>query len=550
MDKAFIDTCARIVPPMNKHVMDGYLIHEIYGQGNRQDEQQRRVDETIRRAFDGRFNGRLKCGDLVQCSSQEAYQYAIKPKNTERSFELAPSDVYLVRQPLLFDDTHLVDIYLYLLAPERGALARLSRTLYNFRPTIADKVISPENKLIFVRLDQYRMNLMQLSHPINVNHRHIMESEVTWGQIHKSSKEKKAGLKAKAKSCLVHYLLGHYGLSKMFEKYVGYVPIYGDETTVNETTYPPESWYIVKTAHAHAKAVSCAEFAYTPTKLRMAVPIDKWTTKMKAFIMSTFYVVDSFPSIMEIGKMEHLNSWRLTLGHILFSPSLTAPRILSQVEEHFNSSDTYMDSESIHKLKQNGHEVNDFHDMLALMAGSFTELLETGNSGSLYGKYLDTLRDVLDPVIKSINSTKYELLELELKNPNAITPNKIRDCIVRNLRTGAIFDNSKVPQLVETVSSCTDHPYFKMTSRLGVADRSPGGRTKGRLSLGPRHYINTSKMMVGSILNLSKHNPILESHINCWVMTDPVTGTIMEDPKFKAELAEVDLKLNNKRGRN
>lgn len=542
MDKAFVDRCFEIVPPMNPRIMNGHLTYEIA-------DQERRIDETIRKAFDGRFGGRLRCGGLTQCSPNEAYNHAIKPKNTERTFELAPSDVYLCRTSLFFDGEPLTDVYLYLLTVERGALARISRTMYNFRPTISDKVISPENKLIFVRLDQYRTNLMQLSHPITVNGRHVMESEVVWGQIHKSSKEKKVGPKTKAKSCLVHYLLGHYGFTEMFKKYVGYVPIYGDRLEITEEKYPRDKWLIIRTAHDLSRAVSCAEVGYSPTELRMAIPIDQWTTKMKAFVMSVFYVVDSFPSILTLDKMEHTTSWRLTLGHILFSPSLTVQRILSQVDEHFASSDTYMDVESIHKLKQNNHEVADFRDLMALLAGEFTALLKTSNDGSLYGKYLDTLRDVLDPVIKSINNTKYELMKLELKS-NSVTPNKVKDCIVRSIRTGAIFDNNKNSQLVEATSSCTDHPYFKMTSRLGVADRSPGGKSKTRVTLGARHYVNTSKMMVGSLLNLSKHNPILESHANPWMRTDPDNGTILEDPDMAAELAEVDEKLNRKRGRN
>lgn len=542
MDAAFVAMCNRIVPPMNPRVMDGHLTHEIK-------DQERRIDETIRKAFDGRFGGRMRCGGLSRCTPQEQCLFAIKPKNTERSFELAPSDVYLTRSEIYFDNELLMNVYFYLLSVERGALARLSRTLFSFRPTVADKVISPENKLIFVRLDQYRMNLMQLSHPINVNGRQDMESEVTWGQIHKSSREKKVGVKVKAKSCLVHYLLGHYGFTKMFEKYVGCVPVYGSIDDFKEADYPEDKWVVIKTAHRHVKAVSCIEPIYQPTKLFIAVPKEKWETTMRAFVMSVFYIVDSFPSILTLDKMEHLNSWRLTLGQILFSPSLTVQRILSQVEEHFNSSDTYMDTESIHKLHQNGYMVNDFHDLLALLAGRFTEIVKGSDTGTLYGKYLDTLRDVLDPVIKSINNTKYELLELELKSGN-VTPNKIRDTIARSVRPGAIFDNNKNNQLVETVSSSTDHPYFKMSSRLGVASRSPGGKTKGPTTLGEDHYVTTSKMLVGSILNLAKHYPVLTSHSNMWMITDPATGTILEDPFMKEEMAAVDAKLNDKRGRN
>lgn len=546
MDKAFVDLCRSIVPPMNPRVMEGHLTYEIK-------DQERRIEETIRKAFDGRFGGRMRSGGLQRCTPQEQCLYAVKPKNTERSFELAPSDVYLTKSDIYFDDELLITVYHYLLSVEYGAIARLSRTLYSFRPTIADKVISPENKVIFVRLDQYRMNLMQLSHPISVNGRQDMEAEVTWGQIHKSSREKKVGIKIKAKSCLVHYLLGHYGFTKMFQKYFGFVPTYGSMDNFKKEDYPEEDWVVVQTAHKHVKAVSCIETPYIATKLFIAVPREKWSWSVRAVVMSVFYIVDSFPSIMEVDKMEHLNSWRITLGQILFSPQLTLPRILSQVEEHFNSSDTYMDTESIHKLHQNGYNVNDFHDLLFLLSSRFTEIVRLNDNGSLYGKYLDTLRDVIDPVIKSINNTKYELMELELKSGN-LTPNKIRDVIGRSSRPGAIFDNNRNSQLVEAVSYSGDHPYFKMTSRLGVATRAPvgkpGGRSKGPTNLGPEHYITTSRALVGSVLNLAKHNPVLTSHINPFVITDPATGTVLEDLTIKEEMKEVDDKLNDKLGRN
>lgn len=530
---------------MNKRVMEGHLLHEIA-------DQERRVSETLIKAFDGAFNGRLRCTGLERCTPQEDYEFATNAKTSSRTFELAPSDIYLCRSTLTFDDKFLTNIHLYLLHAEKGSIAQISKIYYSFRPTISDKVICPEGNVVFVRLDQYRMNIMQFPHPIVVDGKYKMDYGVVWGQIHKSSNKAKAsGIRIKAKSCLVHYLLGHYGFTKLFQKFVGTVPVYGTTEEITEEHYPKDKWHIIRTAHQHAKSISCVEPIYQPVDIAFAIPKGKWSAKMISYMTSVFYILDSFPSMFKTPEsLEHINTWRLTLGQILFNPSYTVQRILSQVEEHFNSSDTYMDSESVWKLHQNGYKVNDFHDLLALLVSKFNDFIKNTHPGMLYGKYLDTLRDVVDPIIKTINRTKYVLMELELKNQAIITPNKVRDCIVRNMRTGAIFDNNRNNQLVEVVSSCTDHPYFKMTSRMGVADRSPGMKTtKGRITLGPRHYVTTSKAMVGSLLNLSKHNPILESHINPWIITDPVTNTVLEDPAMKQELAEVDIKLSNKRGR-
>lgn len=545
MDKAFVQLCRSLTPPMNPRVMNGHLVHEIK-------DQERRIEETVRKAYDGLFNGRLRTCGLVRCSPDEAYAYAIKPKNSERAFEVAPSDTYLCKVPLELDGTHLLDLFFQLLVVDKGSRARLSKTMYTFRPSISDKVISPENKHIFVRVDQYRMNLMQLAHPVLIDNKPRMEAEVVWGQIHRSSKDKKqTGTKVKAKSCLVHYLLGHLGFTETFNRYCGYVPEYGDETTINDDTHPEDKWVIIKTAHALSKPSSCTEPVYVPTTLRIAVEKDKLTPRVKAYVTSVFYIVDSFPSTMTVDKLDHINSWKLALGYILFGYDLSLPRLISQVEEHFTSSNTYMDVESIHKLRQRGVIVDSFNDLLAYLSGEFNVLLGQGGNSSMYGKYLDTLRDTLDSSIKAINHTKYKLQELEAKGPNALTPNRIRDVIVRNHRPGAIYNNNKNSQLTEVVSSSTDHPYFKMTSRLGTNRSSPGNKAKkkSRLVLGAHHYVTSSQFMTGSLLNLSKHEPILQSHANPWILTDPDTGTILEDPTMVDELARVDAKLADKRGK-
>jgi hypothetical protein len=53
-------------------------------------------------------------------------------------------------------------------------------------------------------------------------------------------------------------------------------------------------------------------------------------------------------------------------------------------------------------------------------------------------------------------------------------------------------------------------------------------------------------MMCGSILFLQKTKPIPIFRINPYVITDPKTGTVLENPKFKEELARVDELLARK----
>ena len=101
--------------------------------------------------------------------------------------------------------------------------------------------------------------------------------------------------------------------------------------------------------------------------------------------------------------------------------------------------------------------------------------------------------------------------------------------------------------MAEAVSYSGDHKYLKLTSRLSQQESTPGLRsTKGVKTLNENHYLNTSMMMSGSVLFLSKKKPVPLSHANPFMKIDLETGTILEDIKFKDVLARADEKLARK----
>lgn len=543
MDLSFKEMCVALSPKMTPEIMNGYICHEM-------SDMERRVDSVLRKAYDNMFNGALKYHGFERCTPQEEFDFTTRPKNTRRTFELAQSDIYLIRIILTYavgeKDQPLPDIYLWLPFVRPGGLMYIGGPLFQLIPVVSDKVISPEEKHLFVRLEQYKMKFYcDETYTITVNDQRLF-GKVCWSNIYKQKAGKKVMQSSRAKSTLIHYLLARMGASNMFKTYAGVTPTFGTNKEINESNFNSNEWVIVKTAYDKVRPPTFTGSLYEPTNIRIAVPKSQWNNTVQSLCNGFFYVVDNFSSQCSIEGVEDADTWKLTLGYILFSSAYTAGRILSLVEEHFLSSDTYMDDISIKKLKEKGFAVNNFSDLLGLIVTKYDELYKDGeNSQQVYGKYLDTLREVLYPITLAIFTTKYALMKQAVKGVPQF--GVIRDIFVRKFKPGPIFKLTSKGIVAEAVSYSGDHKYLKLTSRLSQQESTPGLRsTKGVKTLNENHYLNTSMMMSGSVLFLSKKKPVPLSHANPFMKIDLETGTILEDIKFKDVLARADEKLARK----
>ena len=63
------------------------------------------------------------------------------------------------------------------------------------------------------------------------------------------------------------------------------------------------------------------------------------------------------------------------------------------MSEHFNSLDEYADPIIIEKLRESGHVIEDFYDLMVLLMDKYNSFIhDTGNSVlSMYGKSLEGL---------------------------------------------------------------------------------------------------------------------------------------------------------------
>lgn len=551
MNRLFAQLCEENFPRANDAVMHGlaeYYINRPATPLSSASKAEVYLDKVASSAFNNLIPGLVYHG-IERCTPEEEYVVTTRSKNNRRTYDLAKSDIYLVKLKLSFNDVPLPDQYMYLPYVRTGGIIYLGGSMFHITPVLSDKVISPGRNSIFIRLLQYKLNFYRCPHSIIVNG----EREavlVVWSLIYNQNKEnRKVPPTTKANTSLAHYLFAKYGFTETFRKYAGVIPIVGTSQDITPGNYPIDKWMIIESAHKHFKPTGYVGEFYAGTDIRLAIPKADWNPVTQSFISGFFYVVDHFPEQILATYVDNKQTWMLTLANILFSSHYTVGNLHSRISEHFVSLDSYVDNIAIEKLAEKGYRIENFYDLLALLTSRYNELTADNiHANSMYGKYLDVLYYVMLPITTAIFTTKFALMKQVSKSALPPSYNNIRDTFIRKLKPGPIFKLSSDNPVTETVSYSGDHLYFKLTSKITEQESGPAGRRgrSGRKVGGEDKYLNASMIVGGSILFLSKSNPTPTNRINCFVNIDPVTGTILPNEEFAELLNRTDELLSMK----
>lgn len=546
MNKLFAQLVEQHAPKVNSHVMEGlatlYMKHcEEY------------IDRVFRSASES-FPEGLKYEGFERCTPYEEFEEITKNRNNKRMYDLAKSDIYLLKYKFNYFGESIGDRYVYLPFVNDGGILRIGGSKYHITPILSDKVISPGFDSVFVRLLRNKLTFKRCLHTVVFNG--VRETtNVIWSQIHKKQKDKKkVAITTRANSCIVHYLFAKYGFTKAFEKYCGFVPTAG-MAEITESAYPPEEWIICESCQVKPKTF-LGDY-YVPTELRLAIPRTHWNAKVKSFVAGFYYVVDHFPNRFKPDYLNSRNLWMILLGHIVFSGNYGENKLYDDIDKHFNSVDDYVDNIIVEKLKEGGYNIQNFYDLLSLIIDIFnTFKMDTENSNlNVYGKSLEVLYYVLYDITERIFKVNFKLGKMASKKKSMFGEGQrlligdIQKAFSMNKLMGAIFKLSSGKIIAESVSYSGDHKYPKITSKITEQESTQGSRRgkSKRLALGPDKHLETSMIEAGSILFLSKSNPTPLNKINPYIKLDLATGTIIPNPQFTDLLETTQRMLKGKK---
>lgn len=476
-----------------------------------------------------------------RCTPEEEFAEITKVKNNKRTFDLAESSLYLVKFKFAFEGVPIPDRYVYLPFVGDAGIFSLGGAKFHITPVLSDKVISPGFDSIFVRLLRDKMIFKRCYHSLVING--VRETtHVVWSQIYRKPRDnKKVSATTKALTTIPHYLFAKFGFKETFRRYAGFIPEIG-EGGITEENYPRDKWVICESSQVKPKTY-IGEY-YTPTRIRLAIPVEHWTPITKALVSGFFYVVDHFPDRFKPGYEESLSMWMILLGHIVFSGHYGENKLYTSIQEHFMSLDDYVDTQVIEKLRENSYIIHDFYDLLGLLLSNFNKfVLDSGhNTLSMYGKSLEVLYYVLYDITANIFKVNFRLTKLASKKQ--LTQKDVVEQFNKHMKMGAVFGLSSGKIITESVSYSGDHKYPKITSKLTEQESLPGatrGKSK-RLVVGEDKHVDISMVEAGSILFLSKSNPTPTNRVNPFVNIDLTTGTILPNQKFQ-EVREKTEKL-------
>jgi len=543
MDRVFRELIESKIKPFNEDVVESLVRKQSVN-----------IESYIHAIFtivSEKFPEGLKYHGYERCTPEEEWAEITRPKNNRRQVEMSRSDIYMVKYNFSYEGVELPprNIYLPFVGDAGEHWKKGSRSFV--LPVLNDRVISPENKHLFVRLLRDKVVFNKAVHSVMCSGERITTS-VIYSQIYR--KKEKDPLKdrvVRAQTCLGHYLFARFGFKETFEKYVKVVPIIGlDE--INQTTYPPSHWLIYQSSGIRPKTY--VSKTYLPNRVRIAIPLEYATKVSEALIASAFYVIDHFPERFTVESLRDANIhqsrhiWSITLGRVLFSPSYTDGHISERIQEHFSSIDEYVDDIVATKLLEEGYVIEDFYDFMILIMRDFNDLVIRGYevNNSLYGKELSVLYYLLYPITSKIFKFAFQLSK-DSKNRH-LTMKDIVKTMNLLLNTRAIQLKTTYKGIFQSAIYSGDNMVLKYTSMVvPQADATENPNKPVRVNINdPMKRFHISFAEAGGYLYLPKSNPTGSARVNPYVNLSP-SGVILksQDSEIRSIIDKTYLRLTS-----
>lgn len=524
MNELFRELIEKHTPKANPLIVNGLA--------QKQSKQGEGYIDSIFKIVSEKFPDGLEYLGYERCTPEEEWREISRARSSKKEVDIARSDIYMVKYLFRYDGVDLPPRYMYLPFVGEAGQFYSSGGRFFIAPVLNNKVISPENKSLFVRLLRDKVVFEKTIHSIikNGNRRSV---QVVFSRFYRN-KESITNKTVRALTALGHYLFAKYGFMQTFDKFIGVRPIVGD-ANINEVDYPSDEWTIFQSSGF--KPRTYVKNVYTPSTVRMAVRTSQLTPLMEELINSAYYVIDHFTSScisQHVGLTDERLSkqlWRITLGRIIFQPDISEGLVYERLMEHFASIDEYIDPIIKLKLKEEGYAINDFYEFMVIIIRDFNVMVIQGyeTNNSLYGKELTTLYYQFYPITEKIFKLAFKLSK-DQKNKKLSIQDIIKS-MNQILNVRSIQKNRQYQGIFQTSGYSGDNKFFKNTSMMiPQADVNKRGVTKGKLNINdPMKRFHVSFAEAGGYLNLPKSNPVGYARINPYTVIDD-SGTIVPNP--------------------
>lgn len=542
-DKLFEFAHRKRAPIFNEDVVKGIAVKDVPAA-------QRYIDNIIRCGEKQYPEGFVFIGS-ERCNPLEEYNVITRARaGNNRIYDIARSDVYLVKYKFSLHGKELMPMYMYLPFVRQAGMLYVSGKQFAIAPVMGDRAFEIDENSVFIRIPRAPISFNRESYTIVVDGVRVKD-HVIYSPLHN-----KGGKKSRNRSDLVrlnfvqsslpHYLFCKYGFYGAFEKYAGTRPIIMKEEEYDPEKWPTEHWVKVSSlgkapTGLNQRRVNGYE-ANLATDLILLIDRGAWSDMAKSFATGFFYVIDHFPEfVKEPSELDETWWWCIFMAFMLWGEGNNYGRLVDDVETHLRSLDGYVDQETVRTLREVNVNCEDLYDLMAYIMREMKTMLE-GNRGKeacLYNKRLEVLRYLL----RNINNSMFEFLfKITGNSKKVLQPKEYEDILRKYFNPWLIHGISSAAEHpeVSSVSNPSDNMFFKVTSVIVQQTDTHGrGKSQDAKPIGPTMYLDSSFAEVTGFGVLPKSSPIGNNRFNPCVKLDPETRTTLADPKHKSVLAGV-----------
>ena len=509
-------------PKMNPDICNGLAVKHL-----------KYVEEyidSIFRSVAAGFPPGLTYDGCRRCSPEEEYALTTKKKVSRCVFDVARSDIYLMEYRFSWHGKPLPTKYLYLPFVNDAGVIYVSGSRFVISPILADRVISIGIANVFVKLIKAKITFNRTPHHFLANGQR--ESiQVAWSDIYNEKSNPNAPkATVKANCTLAHYLFCKYGFKETFLKFAGIEPVIGYDE-INTETYPSSEWMICESVKIKPKGFG--KLFYEPTSVRIAVRHEHYTGFVKSLIAGFFYCADHFPQRIRAEYVNHTRLWMVLLGHIIWSGNISEGKLHSDITDHIQSLDEYVDNIVKIKLREIGYNIDNIYELFGLIINNFNDwLLQSDDRvNTSYDKELSILYYICFDISSAIIKLYFKLKAASKKE---INENKINKIMTLILKPGLIYKITREHGEVSTTSTSGDNKALKTTLLVVPQSNSNRGKNKkDRMAINdPAKRLHASLAEVNAFFNTPKSDPSGRSRLSLYLGVTE-SGLIVRNEKFK-----------------
>lgn len=524
-------------PKFNKQAVEGLCYHRLKYAVNY-------IDNFIKYSCNNKTNTHLQYLGYRELLPKEEIRFLFN-KTSKVIYDIAENDIYLVDFMFRYGDEEQIRHHqFYIPYMNKGNIIRLSGNNFLVQPVLSDKVVSIGDRIIFINILTAKYSFDRFYFSIQVqqvgqntgsyNRVSIVKTELYKNQV------KKLEDTTKANTIVMHYLLANYGYTKTMQMLLGFVPtpVYdyskNDKVILSSTGNAPHGYIRNKQL-------------YQPTNIKFLVDEDKYNEDVLYVIGNIFYIIDNFPEAISIDELDNTLIWKRLLSEIIHSGNHGLAYLSEKINAHFNDLNSNFDTITINKLRDIGINSNNLINLLIIIFKNFNNWIMNAEVRSLYhNKAYEVESFVLSHLTSRITRIVLDINKEELRINNNKLDSKIVDKIFKKyFVTRAIFSLKKEKQYVTSIEYSGDHLYPKNTAMVVQQESDPVNVKKSDINTSERKKIVGSMATVGSILGLSKKNPVPVVRLNPYVNIDPTNGSVLPHPIYNKIIEETDKLLAN-----